>query len=217
MNPSKVHRVVFVCEGETELYFYETLLSHLSYRNLAFEYCIRFDEQRNEYVHQMISSENIVFAVMKVVGTITQVVHIAQWFSQYKKELPADKWTVFLCYDTDSYKSEIAKFYEGDWDSLRSKLKANNVQIIDLAASAMIEDILLLDPKGICSFLSVPYQSIPNAANGKVAMKKFFRAHAAVYHEGERAKSLIECLDMDKILRESDLPLEQVELHCFPV
>jgi|LSQX01.3.fsa_nt_gb hypothetical protein len=110
----------------------------------------------------------------------------------------------------------MKKFYEGDWGSLRSKLTANNVQIIDLAASAMIEDVLLLDLEGFCAYLSVPHQRIPSAANGKAAMKKFFRTHAAVYHEGERAKPLNECLDMDKILRESDLPLEQVELHCFP-
>lgn len=216
MKPSKVCRVVFVCEGDTELYFYETLLSHLSYRNPEYVYSVEFDDQRNEYIHHMVSTDTTVIATMRVVGSISQIFHITHWFSMYKKEFPADTWTVFLCYDTDSYTYGITKFREGDWDFLRNKLRAKNVRVIDLAAQAMIEDVMLLDSEGVCSYLEVPSQDIPGAVHGKAAMKKFFRTHGAVYHEGERAKPLIESLDMDKIINTSDLSLGQVELHCFP-
>ena len=43
-------------------------------------------------------------------------------------------------------KEEISKFYEGDWAILRSSLK-RATQIFDIAASADIEDIMLIDLK----------------------------------------------------------------------
>ena len=63
-------------------------------------------------------------------------------------------WKVFLCYDTDSSEYDITKFYQDDWKLLRKDLiKAKTEEIIDLAASADIEDIILTDLSGVCAYL----------------------------------------------------------------
>ena len=51
----------------------------------------------------------------------------------------------------------------------------------------------------------------------KVKMKKIFRSKGKeyAYHEGERARSLIEHLDMSKIISASRIPFEEIEKCCF--
>jgi len=71
-------------------------------------------------------------------------------------------WVVFLCYDTDSHNRDISQFYEGDWSELRKSIENNSrTSIFDLAASADIEDIMLLDIDGVCSFLEILLCPIP--------------------------------------------------------
>ena len=155
---------------------------------------------------------------MNSVRTITQVPHAADWFnSSCKKECPGIKWTVFQCYDTDSHLEDITKFYEGDWLILRNKLKARKVEIIDLSARAMIEDLFLFDMEGICTYLGVSNQAIPREGNGKTTLKKFFRQFKKAYHEGERAMDLIWCLDMDRIIHSAEIQLNLVGDRCFPL
>ncbi len=131
--------VAFIFEGETEQIFYERLLSHFSGEHPEFSYSITFDDVVNDFISVSTSADNSV-------KTITQVTHCADWFNNYcKKVYPGIKWTIFLCYDTDSHLADITKFHEGDWLTLRKKLKARKVDIIDLAARAMIEDLFLYD------------------------------------------------------------------------
>lgn len=122
----------------------------------------------------------------------------------------------FLCYDTDSHHADVTKFYEGDWLILREKLKARNVEVIDLAARAMIEDIFLYDISGICTFLGIPKQAISRGGNGKTTVKQFFRKFGKVYHEGERAEGLIWRLDMDHIIGSAEILLNLADDRCFP-
>ena len=155
---------------------------------------------------------------MHSVNTITQVAHAADWFNNScKQEYPRIKWTVFLCYDTDSHLADITKFYEGDWLILRNKLKARNVEIVDLAARAMIEDLFLIDMEGICTYLGVLNQTIPREGNGKTTIKKFFRNCEKAYHEGERAEGLIWGLNMDLIIQKAEIQLNLVDDRCFPI
>ena len=60
-------------------------------------------------------------------------------------------------------------------------------------------------------------EDIPSGRKGSAKLKQLFieqrrlRRTQAVYHKGERAKDLIDALDMQKILDCSVLPFEQVE------
>lgn len=79
-------------------------------------------------------------------------------------------WTVYLCYDTDSSNSNISKFYEGDWKILRQDLeKSKTTTIVDLAASADIEDIMLYDIESVLAFLGI---AMPVKLVGEKARQK---------------------------------------------
>lgn len=150
--------------------------------------------------------------------TITQIPQSYQWIQNVcRKKYPNLKWTIFLCYDTDSYESDISRFYEGDWKQLREKLKSRHVTIVDLCVHAMIEDLFLLDPEGILTYLDIPPQKIPQKGNGKTTLKNLFRQHGKTYHAGGRARDLVSCLDMDLIIKKSDVSLPRIEECCFPL
>ncbi|MDY0289169.1 MAG: hypothetical protein RBR15_10130 [Sphaerochaeta sp.] len=218
MKHSYSNGVAFIFEGRTEQTFYEILLSYFSGKHPGHSYSSTFDEDVNEFVSISTSIHTSVIIRMHSVNTITQITHAADWFNNScKKEYPRIKWTVFLCYDTDSHLADITKFYEGDWLILRNKLKARNVEIIDLAARAMIEDLFLFDMEGICTYLGVPNQTIPRVGNGKTTVKQFFRDCKKAYHEGERAEDLIWGLDMDLIIQKAEIQLNLVDDRCFPI
>lgn len=125
---------------------------------------------------------------------------------------------MFLCYDTDNYTPNISKFYEDDWKELRKTIsKHKSCSIIDLAAQADIEDIMLLDKDGIFNFLEMAPIPIPAGSKGKMKMKKLFRAkgRGCACHEGNRAEPLIKVLDLDKIISLSPVPLSQIEINYF--
>jgi len=210
--------VAFIFEGETEQIFYERLLSHFSGKHPEFSYTNTFDDVVNDFISVSTSADNSVIIRMNSVKTITQVTHSADWFNyNCKKVYPGVKWTIFLCYDTDSHLADISKFHEGDWLTLRRKLTGRNIEIIDLAARAMIEDLLLYDMKGICTYLGATHQTIPRKGSGKNTLKQFFREYGKTYHEGERALDLIWCLDIDRIIQCSEIQLNLVGERCFPL
>ena len=176
-----------------------------------------FFEDVNEFGYISKSDWHEVEIRMFNVKTVTQITNSADWFNnQCKKKRQGIKWTVFLCYDTDSHSRDVTKFYEGDWERLRQKLGARNVTVIDLSVHAMIEDLFLLDEEGICSYLGIPSQMIPKTGNAKRTLKDFFRNHKNTYHEGEKAKDLMWALDKDKIIKHSDIQFSQIEEKCFP-
>ena len=149
------------------------------------------------------------------VGTVTQMTNSAEWFHRScASRHPSIPWTVFLGYDTDAYNSNITKFHEGDWARLRLDIEPKADAIIDLAAEADIEDIMLCDYAGVLSFLGLPTDTdLPNGRKGKARMKKLHKKVALnkPYHEGDKARPLIRALDMDKILKTAPIPLVSLE------
>ena len=75
-------------------------------------------------------------------------------------------------------------------------------RVVDLAAKADIEDVMLCDLPGVLSFLGLPPETeMPPGNKGKTKLKKLYRKVAPnkAYHSGERAKDLISHLDMAEI------------------
>lgn len=207
--------VAFVFEGPTEDIFYETLLYHFSGRHPS--YNLHTLDIVDSDIDALVSEgpDQAIVICRYTLGSITNISQAGPWFTnRCKKQFPGIPWTIFLCYDTDSYKNPITKFHEGDWARLRRKLQGNS--IIDLAAQAEIEDLFMLDTEGICLFLGVPVQDIPNSGKGKRKLKNFFNTFRKSYHEGERAQNLISSLDMDTIVARAGIPLIRIEKECFP-
>jgi hypothetical protein len=177
-----------------------------------------FDSKTNEYQLVLRKNQQSILIKTFTVGTIIAHTHApVSWFkNNCKQQHKQIDWNVFLCYDTDSHNRDISQFYEGDWKELRRMINKNSrTKIIDLAASADIEDIMLLDMEGICSFLGILLYPIPSGNKGKSKLKKIFRDNGLCYHEGERAKFLIDHLNKDTIIGKSLIPFSKIEDVCF--
>ena len=200
-------------------FFYISLLKHLCEKYDGVVFKKQTDPNSGEIFYTLGNEERSVLIKFNVVGTISQITNSGSWFEkrcygQYKSL----NWTIFLCYDTDNYTPNISKFYEDDWKELRKSIsKRKSCSIIDLAAQADIEDIMLVDSDGIFKFLGISPISIPTGSKGKVKMKKIFRAKGpgSAYHEGARSENLIKTLDFDKIISESPVPLNRIQQECF--
>lgn len=211
--------IAFILEGETEKVFYLSLLKHICRKYNGISLQKQTDVNSGEIFYILGNSERSILIKFNMVGAISQITNSGNWFEkrcygQYKS-LP---WTVFLCYDTDNYTPNISKFYEGDWKELRKSIsKRKSSTIIDLAAQADIEDIMLIDAQGVFKFVGIEPMEIPVASKGKLKMKKIFRAkgRGSAYHEGVRSEDLINSLDLDKIISDSPVPLFKIEEECF--
>ena len=96
-------------------------------------------------------------------------------------------------------------------------MRLRNVSIIDFAASADIEDIMLLDIEGICAFKNQPIVPVPSGRKGKAKMKKLFKSFGIgiAYHEGNRAEPMIKSLDFDKIIQSAPFDLHRLQTILF--
>lgn len=87
-------------------------------------------------------------------------------------------------------------------------------RVVDLAAEADIEDVMLCDLPGVLSFLGLPPETeMPPGNKGKTKLKKLYRKVASnkAYHSGERAKGLISHLDMAEIRASAPVPLGEID------
>lgn len=123
-------------------------------------------------------------------------------------------WWVFLCYDVDDYKEDISKFYEGDWATLRSSLNKAKA-VIDVAAAADIEDVMLCDLNSICNYLGCIVPESLKGRKGKIKLKNLFRDNGQTYHEGKKARTVIESLDMNILIEANLVPLKEIERLLF--
>ena len=199
--------IAFISEGDTEKVFYLALMNHLCKKYEGASIQKQIDPNSGEIFYTLRNANRNVLIKFNVVGTISQITNSGSWFEKrcyaQHKGLP---WTVFLCYDTDNYTPNISKFYEDDWKELRKTIsKRKSCSIIDLAAQADIEDIMLVDADGVFRFLDMSPIEIPSGSKGK--------GHA--YHEGVRAEALINALDFDKIISNSPVPLCEIQKECF--
>lgn len=79
-----------------------------------------------------------------------------------------------------------------------------------------VEFLYLSDIEGISRFLgSSNTRALPTGSKGKAKLKKLFRQANRTYHEGKRARTLIDSLDMQKIMDTSLAPLTMIESVIF--
>lgn len=205
----------FILEGATEKEFYLSFLFYLC-KKYGCELNRIVDETCPDIVYHLVAKNTTFLLKFNVVNTITQMPRAGNWFNSQcvAKYSRGHDWTVFLCYDKDNYKDDISKFYEGDWAILRQTLKKAKI-IIDVAAAADIEDVMLSDLKSICSYLGSDLPGSLRGANGKQKMKNLFRDCGQTYHEGVRARPLIEALDMETLISANIVPLKDIEQLIF--
>lgn len=142
--------IAFIVEGATERVFYEEYLKKLcSERGMT----ITKDEKSQENKYTICAENRSILVLINNVGSVSQMTNSATWFHRAcVKEYSNIGWSVFLCYDTDAYNSDITKFHEGDWLRLRQSIESDAESIADLAAQADIEDVMLCDFQGVLAF-----------------------------------------------------------------
>ena len=204
----------FIVEGETEKEFYLSFLSFLTRKHSAqiSRYVVRDDVP--DVIYRIAYKDDIILVKFHSVNAITQIPRSGAWFNAQCLDKYKIPWNVFLCYDTDKYLEDISKFYKDDWKLLRQDLK--KASVLDVAAAADIEDVMLTDLVGVCHFIGCEVPSMPIAGRkGKVKLKNLFRDHNQYYHEGKRARPLIEALNMQLIMDNSGLPLKEMDHWIF--
>lgn len=221
--------IAFIMEADTEYQFYDALLLHCFQKHPEYKWEKCLDDATYEYYYKVQGPFEEITIRLNSVGTITQITNSIDWFNNVcaPKGCKID-WTVFLCYDTDAYEADITKFYKGDWEVFRKKLNLNRrvKRIVDMAAKADIEDIMLCDLHGISTYMGLDVDleedDVPSTGKkGAAKMKRLFLEQRkkgktkAYYHKGERARSLIDCLDFEIIARSGILPLHEVEEACY--
>lgn len=204
--------LAFIVEGPTEKVFYLEYLSQLcAARNLVF----RKDMETQEDRYTIVSPTDEKVVMVASVNSVSQMTNSATWFERACVcSYPKIEWTVFFCYDTDEYNSDITKFHEGDWAMLRASIEPLAQKVVDMAAEADIEDVMLCDPASVLSYLGLPQGTkVPSGNKGKTKLKKLYRMVAPnkAYHSGERAKSLIGRLDMKKVRASAPIPLKEID------
>lgn len=211
--------IALVFEGDTEKVFYLALINHFVKKHPGAELEKNSDEKTGEIFYVLSSANKKTLIKMNVVGAVSQITNSGKWVTnRCYKCYNGIKWTVFLCYDMDSYDADITKFQKGDWAKLKKSLKkGHKVDVYDMAANADIEDIMLLDADSVFSFLDLEPCALSFGRKGKAKMKKLFRmkGNGYTYHEGERAEPLINSLDLDKIIANAPLPFSILESELF--
>ena len=72
-----------------------------------------------------------------------------------------------------------------------------------------------MDIDGICEFIGCEPPVTLRGGKGKIKLKNLFKDHGHYYHEGKRAKELIDSLDMEVLIKGNVVPLKEIERILF--
>lgn len=174
--------IVIYTEGETECEFYDFLLGSI----------------KNKYSIKKFAADKISKKCMK---------GITKFDKKLVKKFENDMNTiyknydvvVFLCYDTDVF--DCSAKPPVNWNNVERELKRLGAKnIYHLKAEKCIEDIFLLDLKGICNFLKIDNIKKINGSNGIEKMKNLFSKGNRIYQKGFSCEGFVKSLDIDLIL-----------------
>ena len=208
--------VAFIVEGVTEKVFYKTYVRQIAGRlGLSCEELIVSDTP----AFVVVGESGSALLLFHSVGSVSQIPNAGSWFKRVCADgWPAVPWHVMLCYDTDAYNADVTKFHEGDWLQLRSEIGRDASSVSNLAAEADIEDVMLCDAEGVLSFLGLPAGTpIPGGKKGKRKMAKLHRMVApnVAYHAGDKARPLIEALDMNLVARRAPQGVDLAKIDAL--
>lgn len=180
-----IRGLAFVVEGATERVFYHEYLrwccNHMPGSTMVQlpnkDYVIRTDD-------------GDVLVKFNVKGSVGSVPNALSWVRStcISTKMP---WTVVLCYDTDGDVS--LNLDTRAWKRFRSDLANLKLPVIDLAADADIEDVMLVDIQGVRHFLGLSDNVEPRGRKGKTKLRSLYKAVDVTrpYKAGERARDLI--------------------------
>ena len=119
--------------------------------------------------------------------------------------------TICCTYDTDVF--EVRNPLIVNWDSIRSKVKRMGVEsFIRIGVSSSIEDWILDDIEGICSYLKL--KQIPKSlkgTNGNARLCDLYSKARKIYTKGYSAREMISSLNFSVIRDKRLSSLQELE------
>ena len=119
--------------------------------------------------------------------------------------------TICCTYDTDVF--EVRNPLIVNWDSIRSKIKRMGVEsFIRIGVSSSIEDWILDDIEGICSYLKL--KQIPKSlkgTNGNARLCDLYSKARRIYSKGYSAREMISSLNFSVIRDKHLSSLQELE------
>lgn len=187
---NKKRCIIVYTEGETELEFYDEVL-----RNI-----------KEKYRLTKFNADKVIKKCLKGIAKFDKKLlkkfehEIIPKYSNYEI-------IVFLCYDTDVF--ECSTNPPVDWNNVEKVLiKLGASQVIHIRAERCIEDLFLLDLPGICNFLRINEVKKITGKNGVDKMQQLFDKGNRVYQKGYTCAGFINCLNMEKIIENSQKMLQ---------
>lgn len=202
--------VAFVVEGPTERVFYHEYL----------RWCCKMNDgstmiqlPNRDYV--ISSGNDKILVKFNVKGSVGSVPNATSWIRSTCMAKPDITWTVVLCYDTDGDAS--LNLNTRAWQRFRNDLADMKLPVIDLAADADIEDVMLLDIEGVRRFLKLASDVEPQGRKGKAKLNSLFKAVNVIrpYHAGEKARPLVQSLDFNVIERDAPIAIRSIRAAIF--
>lgn len=119
--------------------------------------------------------------------------------------------TICCTYDTDVF--EVRNPLIVNWDSIRSKIKRMGVEsFIRIGVSSSIEDWILDDIEGICSYLKLKQIPKPlKGTNGNARLCDLYSKARKIYSKGYSAREMISSLNFSVIRDKRLSSLQELE------
>ncbi|WP_165247318.1 hypothetical protein [Adlercreutzia sp. ZJ141] len=201
--------LAFVVEGSTERVFYHEYL----------QWCC--SNKPGTAIEQLPNKDFVIRAKdgdilirFNVKGSVSSVPNALNWVRStcLSTDIP---WIVVLCYDTDGDVS--LNLDTRAWRRFRQDLAKMGLPVIDLAADADIEDVILVDIEGVRRFLGLGPDVEPRGRKGKAKLKSLYKAVDVTrpYKSGERARNLIHSLSFDVIEERAPMGIKALRQAAF--
>lgn len=193
-NETKLTQIVIFVEGDTDEVLFKTLIEH--YR------AISKTELRPCKICNLKG------------GTRYSSKLVAKLQNEYLPEARKKGYqiqTICCSYDTDVF--EVRNPLIVNWDTLRKTVKRMGIQeFLQLGIRSSIEDWLLCDMQGICSYLGLT--NIPKSLkgnDGNAKLNDLYSKARRIYQKGYQVKELVASLDMSVIRKKNADALADLE------
>lgn len=191
---NKAQRIIIFVEGDTDEVFFKAML---------------------EYYKSISQTELMPCEVCNLKG-VTR--YTSKLLAKLKNEILPDAkskkiniQTVCCSYDTDVF--EVRNPLMVNWDTIRKSVKRMGVEnFIRIGVRSSIEDWILDDMEGICSYLNL--KQIPKSlkgADGNAKLCDLYSKARRTYSKGYATREMIKTLDLSKIRAKRLMVLQELE------
>jgi hypothetical protein len=186
--------VIIFVEGETEVAFFEKLMTHLKQIHSV-----------GISKYKIVNAKGIGRFESKVPGKFKNEIA-----PRYKKYIIS----VCCCYDIDVFKFKSKPPI--NWQKINRKLIENGAnKVIFVEANKMIEDWFLHDLSGLCRFLKIVKPKNIKGKDGNEKMISLFKKTGKIYQKGTYCYHFLDSLDISIIYEQEKAQLKALEDLLF--